>query len=219
MGDEEDGVVLGARHVEQERLHAPARLRVERAERLVHEHEPRAIDERARDRDALLHAAGELLRIAVGELGEPDGLQIVLGALPPFGLRARPAAGGRTRRCRARSASRTRCRPGTPCRGRGRRPSPACRRAAPRLSSVRAGPATALRIVDFPQPEGPRNTTISPMPGLSSDLERHVAHRLCRAPGAITIGHARGCSPAASAWTPRGWACRSAARPHRDRQR
>ena len=44
-------------------IHLLARERVERAERLVHQDELRIVDERARDRGALLHAAGELVGI------------------------------------------------------------------------------------------------------------------------------------------------------------
>ena len=52
--------------------HLLARQRVERAERLVHQQQRRVVDQRARDRDALAHAARQLVRIAVGEVGEPD---------------------------------------------------------------------------------------------------------------------------------------------------
>ncbi len=38
-------------------------------------------------------------------------------------------------------------------------------------------PATALRMVDLPQPEGPRKTTISPHARLVGDVEGDVAHR------------------------------------------
>jgi hypothetical protein len=52
-----------------------ARLRVERAERLVHQQDARAVRERARDRDALLHPARQLVRIHVGEAREPDQIE------------------------------------------------------------------------------------------------------------------------------------------------
>ncbi|MCA1556616.1 MAG: hypothetical protein LC747_08000 [Acidobacteria bacterium] len=57
MRHEQDGVVLGTRNVEQQALHAPACLRIERAEWLIHQDHARVVDERARDRHALLHAA------------------------------------------------------------------------------------------------------------------------------------------------------------------
>ena len=49
-----------------------ARLRVERAERLVHEDEDRLAHQRPRDADALLHAAGEFMRIVVRDIAESD---------------------------------------------------------------------------------------------------------------------------------------------------
>ena len=67
---------------------------------------------------------------------------------------------------------------------------PAARRAGSRPSSARSRPATAFRIVDLPQPDGPRKTTISPSPGLSSDVERHVAHRLGAPPVPADVGDA-----------------------------
>ncbi len=56
-------------------LHFLAQLRVERRERLVEQQHRRMRDERARDRDALLLPAGELVRVALAESGEPDVLQ------------------------------------------------------------------------------------------------------------------------------------------------
>ncbi len=50
-------------------------LRVERRERLVHQQHAGIGDEGARDRAALAHAAGQLVRIMVAELGKPDELQ------------------------------------------------------------------------------------------------------------------------------------------------
>ena len=52
-----------------------ARHRVERAERLVHQQELGIVGEHARDRDALLHAARELVRIGVGEALQADQLE------------------------------------------------------------------------------------------------------------------------------------------------
>jgi hypothetical protein len=45
---------------------------VECCERLVHQQHFRIVGEASRDRDALLHAAGEFVRIAVGETGQAD---------------------------------------------------------------------------------------------------------------------------------------------------
>ena len=68
----------GARLAQQRQrllLHRLAQLHVEAGERLVHEHHRRARDDGARQRHALLLAAGEDVRIFVGEVGEPDALQ------------------------------------------------------------------------------------------------------------------------------------------------
>src|SRR5260370_936029 len=62
--------------------HAPqfvAREGVERGERLVEHQQRRLMDQCAAERDALLHAAGELPRKTLGEAVEPDGLEQCLG--------------------------------------------------------------------------------------------------------------------------------------------
>ena len=60
-----------AHHVE----HLADHLRVERRGRLVEEHQLRLDRERAGDRDPLLLAAGEVGRVGVGLLGDPDPLE------------------------------------------------------------------------------------------------------------------------------------------------
>ena len=55
-------------------------MRVERAERLVHQHDLGIVHQRAADRGALLHAAGELPGQLLLEALEPDQLQQRLGA-------------------------------------------------------------------------------------------------------------------------------------------
>ena len=62
-------------------LHLLAQLLVERAERLVHQHELRLEHQRARDRDALLLAAGELRRPAAAEAAELHHVQRALDPL------------------------------------------------------------------------------------------------------------------------------------------
>ena len=54
-----------------------ARLRVERAEGLVHEDENGLSHQRARDAHPLLHATGQFVRIVLGEGGKPDQLDEV----------------------------------------------------------------------------------------------------------------------------------------------
>ena len=70
-------------------LHVAADERVERAERLVVEHHLRVDRERARDADALLHPARELVGELVRGVLEPDELQHL--ARPRLALRLRHA--------------------------------------------------------------------------------------------------------------------------------
>src|SRR6185295_1480936 len=72
VGDEEDRLARFLPDPEQLEVHLLARQRIERAERLVHQHELGIVDERARDRRALLHAAGKLVRTLVLGAGEAD---------------------------------------------------------------------------------------------------------------------------------------------------
>ena len=58
-----------------------AQAQVERAERLVEQQRPRAVDERAGERDALRLAAGELGRLALGQVAELDEIERLGG--PP----------------------------------------------------------------------------------------------------------------------------------------
>jgi hypothetical protein len=76
-------------------LHAPARERVERGEGLVHQQDVRLHGQRAGDRHARLHAAGQRVRIGVGEARQADLVEPVQRAgLGFLALRAaRPAAG------------------------------------------------------------------------------------------------------------------------------
>src|SRR5262249_32167217 len=61
--DENDGLFCLRPDAQQLELHKAPRLRVERGERLVHQENLGLDGERAREVDALLHAAGELVRI------------------------------------------------------------------------------------------------------------------------------------------------------------
>ena len=134
VGDEDHGLGRALPDAQQLGLHQAARLRVERAERLVHQQDVRIEGERARDRGALLHAAGELRGIAVLEAGEADQLDEVLRALLALVASACPGARGRRGCCRARSSRETARNAGTRCRGRARGRRPACRRRGSRRS-------------------------------------------------------------------------------------
>jgi hypothetical protein len=65
----------------EEDLHLLAQLQVERAERLVEQQDARSVDDRARERDALALAAGELRRLARRRALEATIVERPLGAL------------------------------------------------------------------------------------------------------------------------------------------
>ena len=72
VGDEEEHLPRLPPQLEDQLLLLLARERVERAERLVHQHHFGIARERAREADALLHAAGDLIDRSVRELLEAD---------------------------------------------------------------------------------------------------------------------------------------------------
>ena len=72
VGDEHDRLLRLLPDAQQLKVHLLARQRIERAERLVHQDQLRIVDQRARDRGALLHAAGELVRVFVLRALQPD---------------------------------------------------------------------------------------------------------------------------------------------------
>ena len=67
-------------------------LQVERAERLVEQQHARPQDERARQRDPLLLAAGELARPAIGIAAQLHQLERLVGEALSLGPRRRRAA-------------------------------------------------------------------------------------------------------------------------------
>ena len=77
VGDEDDGALLAPPELLQLLVEAVARDLVERAEGLVHHQQARLEAERARDRDALLHAARELPRVLPLEAGQADALELL----------------------------------------------------------------------------------------------------------------------------------------------
>ena len=82
VGDEHDGGAGARPQLQQLVLHQRPGLHVERRERLVHQQDLGVVDEGRGERDALAHAAGELVRVAVLEGGEADPGQPVAGLLP-----------------------------------------------------------------------------------------------------------------------------------------
>ena len=102
-----------------------ARLLVERGERLVHQQDPRLGGERARDRDALPHAAGQLGGIAALEPVEADQRdEMRARARSRSRLRHSRRSRAGTRRCRSPCARETSTLPGTPCRSPDACPTP-----------------------------------------------------------------------------------------------
>ena len=86
MGDQQDGGAGLAPQPQQLVAHQEARLLVERAERLVEQDHARPLHQRAREADALAHAAGELHRIGGGELRQAHQPQRVVDARRDLGL-------------------------------------------------------------------------------------------------------------------------------------
>ncbi len=72
MGDEQRGLAGLLQRLRQVALQHHAGLRVDRRERLVEQQHVRIDRERARQRHALAHAAGQLVRIVAGEFGEVE---------------------------------------------------------------------------------------------------------------------------------------------------
>ena len=107
VGDEDAGDVQLVVQPAQPAAQLLAHLGVERAERLVEQQHLRLDRERARQRDALALAAGELGRIAVGEPVELHQLEQLVRPCARISaslgrVAARPARAGRRRRSRTR---------------------------------------------------------------------------------------------------------------------
>ena len=75
VGDEDDRDIDFTPDLQQMSLHARARLRIERAEGLIHEQDTGLVRQRAHDRDPLLHAAGELGWVGVSEFLKSDQIE------------------------------------------------------------------------------------------------------------------------------------------------
>ena len=141
-----------------------ARHLVERAERLVHQQQRRVERERTGDRDAHLHAAGELPRVVLLEAGQLDEVEHLLHAL--VAALAVPAEHleRQARRSSRRCASRRAPPPGRPSRSRGRAAPDgrSCRRPRPCPSVGSTRSPITRSSVDLPQPDGPISETNSP---------------------------------------------------------
>ena len=80
----EDRRALGAQRVDQRPQLLPD-LRVEADGRLVEQHEPRPVHQRARDQQAAAHAAGELVDARVAPVDEVRHLERALDRVAPLG--------------------------------------------------------------------------------------------------------------------------------------
>jgi hypothetical protein len=85
VGDEDAGLAVAARDAKQQILQVCSGLCVNRRERLVEQQQARARREPSRDRDALLHATGQLPGIVPLEAGKPNGVQQRHGMLGLLG--------------------------------------------------------------------------------------------------------------------------------------
>ncbi|MNI44240.1 hypothetical protein D3C73_986060 [compost metagenome] len=85
MRDEHDGLVQLGLQLQQLVLHFAADERVQRRERFVHQQDFGISGQRARQAHALLHAAGQLVRILVFETGQAHLFQPVARPLFTFG--------------------------------------------------------------------------------------------------------------------------------------
>jgi hypothetical protein len=87
VGHEQDRLAVRLPDPEQQLLHQRARLVVQGAERLVEEQDLRIVRQRAREGGALLHAAGQHLRVVRLEAAQPDALDVVGRDAVLLGLR------------------------------------------------------------------------------------------------------------------------------------
>ena len=100
VGDEDHGLADLAMEPDDLVLHVAPDERVERAERLVEEHDLGVDGQGAGQPDALLHAARELVGIAVGMALEPDEVDHLARPVRGVPRATRRGPRGRTRRCR-----------------------------------------------------------------------------------------------------------------------
>ena len=84
MRDEQHGARMTPRQAHQLLLHHHARLRIQRAEGFVHQQHLRVQHIGARNGDALLHAARELVRVGLLVAAKPHQLDVVSDASAPL---------------------------------------------------------------------------------------------------------------------------------------
>ena len=154
---------------------------VEVRKRLVAQNEPGVADQRAGERDALLLAAGQLVRVAVGRARRARLGRASPGAATGTRRGDVPAARSANATLSVRSCAATGRSPGRPSTGRA---APAARAATPsatvaspiviRPEAIRSMPARHRSSVVLPDPNGPSSTEER----ARLDVERDVVERL-----------------------------------------
>ena len=81
MGNQQRGLPGFHQRLREIVLQHDAGLRIDRGERLVQQQHRRIDGERARQRRALAHAAGQLMRVALGEFAKLEGIEKFAGFL------------------------------------------------------------------------------------------------------------------------------------------
>ena len=164
VGDEDGGDALRREDLARLLAHLLAQARVEVGERLVEQDRARLGDQGPRQGDALLLAAGELVRVTAAEPRQPDGRE---HRLDP--VERRGGGRGRSRRCRRRRGGGRGRSPGRPCRSAAARPAAsaaAVETVSPPISTLPASgsssPAISRRVVVLPQPLGPSRAQVAP---------------------------------------------------------
>ena len=108
VGDEDDGLAGGLPDPQEFVLELFAGLGVQGGERFVHQQDVRLVGEAAGDGHALLHAAGQLVRVAVLEARQPHQVEVFAGLRGAFAAaeqaRRSPCLRARSRRWPRRSA-------------------------------------------------------------------------------------------------------------------
>ena len=137
---------------------------VERGERLVEQQHRRGEGERAHEGDALLHASGQLVRVGVGEVGEPDldeqlaRIRLIVAVGRSVDVAEQASVGGDRTPRQQRRCLRARIRCAWPIR--------AVSGGSPSTSIVPAvgwsSPAIRRSSVVFPLPLGPSSVTTCP---------------------------------------------------------
>ena len=176
-----DGDALLLPEVEQVGAQRLGGQHVERGERLVHQQDFRLHDERAREADALAHAAGKLLGIGAFEAVEADRVDRLQRALAGLARRRRRCARGPISTLSSTVSQGNSAKLwntiATPSAG----PSTGLPSSVTLPSVGRLRPATMRSSVDLPQPERPSSADDLAAAQRQRDVLQHGRRRLARA--------------------------------------